>query len=66
MHMLPRLVHFVAILSLSAAFHDDIVENFQCLPCGNTFYCTMNGRFPCPLNSTTKFTTVPSVVEDWT
>ena len=57
------LIH-IYILKNVAAFHGDVVTNFQCKPCDTLHFCTDNRRTACPSQSTVAFSAHPSNLED--
>ena len=61
------LAHIVLlVVSPSLGFHDEHVEDMQCVPCNSTTYCTGGEAYPCPANSLSDIHADSSSVDDCT
>ena len=54
------------VVSPSLGFHDEHVEDMQCVPCNSTTYCTGGEAYPCPANSLSDIHADSSSVDDCT
>lgn len=60
-------VCLVSCMTHAGAFHDRYVQDLECRPCENTYFCSEGARILCPANSLSEFSAnnaAPSDVED--